>query len=283
LLAGLASVAMSAFIKHIGQNIPVIEILFIRQFLVLLIISPVIIRNLDTVFKTNVLPMHFLRSLFSLIAMITGFTAVVYMPLAEVTAISFVRTLFTTVLAIIFLKEVVGIRRWSSVVIGFIGVVIIIRPDVGNFNFYAMLAIISALFVSGINIVMRKLSQIDNPSTIMAYQSIIVTLVMAIPAFYWWVTPTLEETVYILIVGGLMSVMQWLFIQAFKVGEAAAIVPMIYVRLVYAALIGIIIFGEYPTTGTLAGAAIIIASTFYTMHRTALKKKTGASKDTPVS
>ncbi len=283
LLAGLASVAMSALIKHIGQNIPVIEILFIRQFLVLMIISPIIIKNLGTVFKTRVLGMHFLRSLFSLIAMISGFTAVVYLPLAEVTAISFVRTLFTTVLAIVFLKEVVGIRRWSSVIVGFIGVLIIIRPDAGNLNFYAMLAILSALFVSAINIVMRKLSQIDNPSTIMTYQSIIVTSVMAVPSYFVWVTPTPEEAVYILMIGGLMSIMQWLFIQAFKVGEAAAIVPMIYVRLIYAAIIGIVIFGEYPTVWTLTGAGIIMASTFYTMHRTALKKKTGAPTDTPAS
>jgi len=273
LIASMVSVVMSALIKQVGQNIPVVEILFIRQLLVLMIISPVILRNLDTVFTTGVFRLHFTRSLLSVVAMFTGFTAVVHLPLAEVTAISFVRTLFTTVLAIFFLKEVVGIRRWSSVVIGFIGVLVIVRPDSDNINAFALLALISALFVSCINIVMRKLSQIDNPSTIMAYQSIFVTLVMAVPTVFLWVTPTFEEAFFVLLIGGLMSMMQWLFIQAFKAGEAAAIAPMEYARLIFAAVIGIIFFAEVPTAWTLSGAGIIMASTLYTMHRNALKKR----------
>ena len=125
--------------------------------------------------------------------MLTGFIAVVHLPLAEVTAISFVRTLFTTILAIFFLKEVVGVRRWSSVIVGFIGVLVIVRPEADNINDYALLAIVSAFFVSSMNILMRKLSQIESSSTLMAYQSIFVALAMAGPAIYLWVMPTLDE------------------------------------------------------------------------------------------
>ena len=273
LAASLLSVLMTSLIKHVGQSIPVVEILFIRQMLVMAIISPVILKNIDTVFETRVFRLHALRSSLSVIAMITGFTAVVHLPLAEVTAISFVRTLFTTVLAIFFLKEVVGVRRWSSVIVGFIGVLVIVRPEPENINAYALLAVASAFFVSGINIVMRKLSQIERPSTIMAYQSIFVTLVMAGPAIYLWVTPSLYEVFFIVVIGGLMSVMQWAFIQAFKVGEAAAIAPMEYSRLLYAAVIGIVFFAEVPTAWTLGGAGIIVASTLYTLHRNAVKKR----------
>ncbi len=273
LLASFVSVVMSSFIKHVGQTIPVMEILFIRQALVLLIISPVVLKNISTVFKTNVYRLHFLRASLSVIAMFTGFTAVVHMPLAEVTAITFARTLFTTILAIIFLKEVIGIRRWSSIIIGFIGVLVIVRPDAGNIDVYALLAIISALFVSGINIVMRKLSQIEKPSTIMVFQSLFIALVMAGPTYYQWVTPSFDEMVFIVMIGGLMSLMQWLFIQAFKAGEASAIAPMEYVRLLYAAIIGIIFFAEIPTVWTLVGAGIIVATTLYTMHRNTVKTK----------
>jgi drug/metabolite transporter (DMT)-like permease len=273
LVASLLSVLMTSFIKHVGQSIPVVEILFIRQVLVVVIISPVILKNIDTVFTTRVLRIHVLRSCLSVIAMITGFTAVVHLPLAEVTAISFVRILFTTILAILFLKEIVGVRRWSSVIVGFIGVLVIVRPEPENINAYALLAIASAFFVSGINVVMRKLSQIERSSTIMAYQSIFVTLAMAGPAIYLWVTPTLDEALFIALIGGLMSLMQWTFIQAFKAGEAAAIAPMDYARLLYAAVIGIVFFAEIPTPWTLGGAGIIIASTLYTLHRNALKKR----------
>ncbi len=273
LVASLVSVLMASFIKHVGQSIPVVEILFIRQVLVVVIISPVILKNIDTVFTTRVFRFHALRGSLSVVAMLTGFTAVVYLPLAEVTAISFVRTLFTTILAIFFLKEVVGVRRWSSVIVGFIGVLIIVRPEPENINAYALLAIASAFFVSCINILMRKLSQIEKPSTIMVYQSIFVTLAFAGPAIYLWVTPTLDEVFLIVAIGGLMSVMQWTFIQAFKVGEAAAIAPMEYARLLYAVFIGIVFFAEVPTPWTLGGAGIIIASTLYTLHRNALKKR----------
>jgi len=273
LLASLISVLMTSLIKHVGQSIPVVEILFIRQILVLVIISPVILKNIDTVFKTKVLRLHVLRGSISVVAMLTGFTAVVHLPLAEVTAISFVRTLFTTILAIFFLKEVVGVRRWSSVIIGFVGVLIIVRPDLENLNAYALLAIASAFFVSSINIVMRKLSQIENPSTIMAYQSIIVALAMSGPAIYLWVMPTWDEALFIMVIGGLMSLMQWIFIQAFKAGEAAAIAPMEYSRLLYAGIIGIVFFAEVPTPWTLGGAGIIIGSTLYTLHRNTLKKR----------
>ncbi len=120
---------------------------------------------------------------------------------------------------------------------------------------------------------MRKLSQIENSSTIMVYQSIIVTLAMAGPAIYLWVMPTWDEVFFIVVIGSLMSLMQWIFIQAFKVGEAAAIAPMEYSRLLYAAVIGIVFFAEIPTLWTLTGAVIIIASTLYTLHRNTLKKQ----------
>ena len=271
LIASLTSVVMSSLIKHVGQTIPVIEILFVRQILVMIIISPVIFRNLGTVFKSSIYGLHFLRASLSVIAMYTGFTAVVNMPLAEVTAITFARILFTTILAIIFLKEIIGMRRWISIIIGFVGVLVIIHPDPDNINIYALMAIVSALFVSGIQIVLRKLSQVDKPSTILAFHSVFIALAMAVPTYYQWVMLNLDEMIYILMIGILMSLMQWLFIQAFKAGEAAAIAPMEYVRLLYAGVIGIIFFAEIPTVWTLSGAAIIVASTLYTMHRNAVR------------
>ncbi|WNJ99768.1 DMT family transporter [Thalassospiraceae bacterium LMO-JJ14] len=271
LIASLVSVIMSSLIKQVGQTIPVIEILFVRQILVLIIISPVIFKNRATVFKSNIYGMHFLRASLSIFAMYLGFSAVVNMPLAEVTAISFARILFTTILAIIFLNEVIGLRRWTSIIIGFVGVLVIIRPDPDNINIYALMAVTSALFVSAVQIILRKLSQIDKPSTILVFHSVTITLVMAIPAYIQWIMPSIDEMIFIVMIGSLMSLMQWMFIQALKVGEAAAIAPMEYVRLLYAGIIGIVFFAETPTVWTLSGAGIIVASTLYTMRRNTLK------------
>ena len=272
ILASLFGAVMGGVIKFVGQRIPVFEILFIRQICVLLIISPLLLRNPIKLFKTNKLKLHVMRGIFAAIAMITGFTALVHLPLAEATAISFAQTLFTTLLAIIFLKEAVGIRRWSVTIVGFIGVLIIIRPSTESINEYAILALISSLFVAGIIIVLRRLAQTDNPSTIMAYQSLFVTVIMSGPAFYLWIMPTWLELALTLMIGVLMSAMQWVRIQGMKVAEAASVAPFEYIRLIFATLIGIIIFSEIPTIWTVTGSAIIIGSTLYTLKRNALRK-----------
>jgi drug/metabolite transporter (DMT)-like permease len=275
LLASLIGAVMSALIKSIGQHIPVFEILFIRQLIVLVILAPVIVHNRRTVFKTTMFRFHFMRGTFAAVAMATGFTALVHMPLAEVTAISFARTLFMTLLAIMFLGESVGLRRWSVTIVGFIGVLIIIRPGTEGIDAYAILALISSLFVAGIIIVLRKLSQVERSSTIMAYQSCFVTVIMAGPALYLWVQPSLEELLIILVIGGLMSNMQWVMIQGLKAAEAVAVAPVEYARLLFATVIGIFFFAEIPTLWTLAGSAIIIASTLYTVRRNAMVKGKG--------
>ena len=272
ILASLFGAVMGGVIKFVGQRIPVFEILFIRQICVLLIISPLLLRNPIKLFKTNKLKLHVMRGTFAAIAMITGFTALVHLPLAEATAISFAQTLFTTLLAIIFLKEAVGIRRWSVTIVGFIGVLIIIRPSTDSINEYAILALISSLFVAGIIILLRRLAQTDNPSTIMAYQSLFVTVIMSGPAFYLWIMPTWLELALTLMIGVLMSAMQWVRIQGMKVAEAASVAPFEYIRLIFATLIGIIIFSEIPTIWTVTGSAIIIGSTLYTLKRNALRK-----------
>ena len=180
---------------------------------------------------------------------------------------------FITLLALIFLRETVGIRRWSVTIIGFIGVLIIIRPGPGNLNEYAFLALLSSMFVAGIVIVLRKLSQIDPASTIMVYQSFFITLVMAGPAFYFWIRPTWQELVLILVIGALMSIMQWLTIQALKFAEAVAVAPIDYARLLFATALGMIYFSEIPTIWTISGSSVIIASTLYTIRRNAVLKK----------
>jgi len=203
--------------------------------------------------------------------MMTGFTALVHLPLAEVTAISFTQTLFTTLLAIIFLNETVGIRRWTVTIVGFFGVLVIIRPTTDGMNEFALLALISALFVAGVIIIIRRLSRTDAPATIMAHLSLFVTIVMAGPAFYVWVMPTLVELAIILIFGILMSAIEWLRIEGMREAEAAVVAPFEYTRLLFATIIGVLVFSEIPTIWTLVGSTIIIGSTLYTIRRNALR------------
>ncbi len=274
LLASACSAGMGAIFKIVGQQIIVFEIIFIRQLIVAAILFPMNFHIGMAVFKTSMLRFHVLRGIVASIAMAAGFSAIIYIPLAEAMAIIFSKTLFLTVLAIIFLGERVGIRRWSVTIIGFIGVLIIIRPTPEGVSIFALLALISAFFQASVGIILRKVSQVDQPVTIMSYQCVFIMLAMIGPTIYYWVTPTLTDFLLIVIIGALMWLTQVAMIQGFKAGEAVAIAPVEYTRLLFASVLGYFLFSEVPTVWTVSGAAIIVACTLYTVHRNAVVKKT---------
>lgn len=279
LLSSLAFAVMVACIKLLGRDLPVVEILLFRQMFVLVVMSPVIIRGFPGVLKTTRLPVHITRALLAFCAMTAGFTAVVHLPLAEATAISFARTLFTTMLAVLILHEVVGWRRWSATLVGFAGILIVARPSPEHFNEYALLALISAAFVAALQIALRSLAQTERPVTIMTFQNVTLSILLAGPAAYFWVTPSLEQIAFLAFIGGIMSIVQWTMIKAYGTGEASAIAPMEYGRLVFATVAGIVVFSEIPTVYTLVGSAVIIASTLYTLHRNSIRRAADASPD----
>ena len=278
-LSSLVFAVIATCIKLLGQDLPVIEILFFRQMFVILVVLPAIARGFPTVLVTSRWPVHLTRALLAFVAMTAGFTALVHLPLAEATAISFARTLFTTILAVVFLHEVVGWRRWTATLVGFLGVVVVARPSPEQFNEYALLALLSACFVAALQIALRSLAQTERPVTIMAYQNVCLSLLLAGPAAYLWVTPTWEQVAFLAAIGVLMSVVQWTMIKAYGIGEASAIAPMEYGRLLFATVAGIWVFAEVPTVYTLVCATLIIASTLYTVHRNRLRQAPATAKE----
>ncbi|WP_193181321.1 DMT family transporter [Nisaea sediminum] len=265
-LASLFFAVMTAAIKDVGQRIPVWEILFIRQICVILILGPQLFRSFPAGFKTERLHLHGLRIGFSLLAMAAGFTAVIYMPLAQVTAISFARTLFITLLAVLILKEVVDLKRWGATLFGFAGVLVVLQPSFDGIDFYAGLAMASAVFVAAVMILTRILTKTESPMTIMTYQSFGLTIAFAIPAILFWETPTYEEMAMMVLTGVLMSLAQYSNIKAYKHGEASAVQPMEYTRLVFAGLIGVMFFQEMPSLWTIVGSIVIFVGAIYSVR-----------------
>ncbi|MDG1885772.1 MAG: DMT family transporter [Alphaproteobacteria bacterium] len=267
LTGGLFATVMITGIKFAGQRLPVLEILFMRQLFLFIMLTPILAREFPGAFRTKRLKLHFTRCAVSIVAMVTGFTAIVHLPLAEATAISFSRALFATVLAVLILKELVGIRRWGATLVGFLGVLIIVQPSSDGINAYALLAIISAALVSCNLIMTKKLTTTEKPKTIMAYHAGLLTIAYAGPCWWLWVEPTWPEVGLIIGLAGLMSAVQYCIIRGYRDAEASAAQPIEYVRLLYAAAIGFLVFAEIPTTWTWVGAALIIASSLYTMKR----------------
>lgn len=265
-VAGFFFTLMTALIKQIGDTIPVVQILLFRQITMTCTVLPVLISGYPGILRTRHLPLHLIRVTLAIVAMTCGFTAFVHLPLAEATALGFAKSLFVTLFALVLLREVAGPRRWIAVLLGFVGVLVMVQPDAEGLNLYAVLAVIGAAAAAMVMVIIRKVSQFDRPVTILSYQAILVGVLMVPPAIYFWVTPTLEQWIIMLAIGLLSVIGQLANIQGFKEGEATAVAPMDYSRLVFAAAIGFVVFLEVPDVTTLVGAALICATSFYTVR-----------------
>ena len=189
--------------------------------------------------------------------------AVIHMPLAAVTALSFTRILFTTFVAVWILRELVSGRRWAATAVGFVGVVVMVRPDTGGIDPIAMIAIGAALVFAVANVLIRLMARTEPPMRILFYYHVGGTVLFAAPAAWVWQTPVGIEWLYAAAIGVLTTLGMVGFVRGFAVGEASVIGPMEYIRLIYAAILGFLFFAEIPDPWTIIGALIIVAATTY--------------------
>jgi len=277
MFAAFGFALMVALIKWAGQRLPVTQILLVRQVGMTLMLAPFLATNFPESLKTNHLPLQLARIALALIAMLAGFTAVVNMPLADATSIAFAKSFFVTIFAVFILKETVGWYRWSAVFVGFIGVLIMVRPGTEGFSMYGVLAITGAAAAGLVMVIIRKLTRIDAPATILAYQAIGVGLIMVIPAIIQWVPPTPTEWMLLAGIGVVSYFAQKANILAYTYGEASLLASLDYIRLLYATLFGWLLFSELPGSSTITGAAIIIVASVYTVYRERQRKQQLAS------
>ncbi|GGB36489.1 multidrug transporter [Roseibium aquae] len=274
LQAAFLFTVMTALIKLVGDGLTVFQILAIRQAIMVAIVAPKIVPNLPGSLATRRPGLQAARIVFASTAMLCGFTAIIHMPLADATALGFSKTFFVTVFAILFLGEQVGRHRWGATIVGFIGVLVMLRPDgEGLIDPYALMAIVGAAAAGMVMIILRILTRTDAPVTILTYQATFVGLIMAIPAYLTWQTPTFDQWVLLGLIGVVSWAAQMSNIQAFRAGEATAIASLDYTRLLYATLFGAFLFGHWPSVETLVGAVIIIAASLYTVRREAIHGK----------
>ena len=268
LVAAFLFSVMIALIKIAGQRLHVTEILFFRQLTMIAIAAPIIAPSFPRSLYTARPGLQALRIILAFFAMVLGFSAFIHLPLAEVTTVTFAKTFFITVLAILLLGEVVGARRWGAMIAGFLGVLVIAWPSgTDALNIYGFMAVISSACVAAVIIIIRKLSQVDQPITIMTYQAMGVGLLMVLPAIYFWKTPTLGEIMLLIAIGGFSALGQYCNIMSLRAAEASFVSLFDYSRLVYSLLLGLWLFNEWPETRVFFGAVLIIAAAIYTLHR----------------
>ncbi len=273
MVAALFFSIMIALIKVLGQKYHITQILFVRQLVMTLIVLPAIWGDFPKALKTNNLSLQLLRVGLALTAMLLGFTAVIHLKLADATALGFAKSFFVTIFAVVILKETVGIRRWAAVAIGFLGVLVMLRPGADAFSIYGAFSVMSAGCAGLVMIIIRYMSRTDSPTTILTFQALGVGLVIAIPAIWFWQWPELIEWMIMIAMGIVSYFAQMCNIYAYKWGEASVLASLDYVRLLYATILGYLLFSSLPGIQTWIGASIIITASIYTIRREAMRKQ----------
>jgi drug/metabolite transporter (DMT)-like permease len=262
---------MMTLIKLLGATLPLAQILLVRQLLVLALLTLVVGHGMRGVLRTARPGLQVLRAGFSLGAMFFGFLAIIHLPMAEATSLGFSQVMFVTLGAILILGEKVDLKRWIAMVIGFVGILIILRPTGEAMSFYAVSAIIGAMFGAGITVTVRMLGQTERTETILFWQGILMSLVLLLPSWWLWVAPTPREWLWLIATGIVGTAGQWLITRAYQYGEASALAPLDFVRLLLATASGFLVFGEIPDLLTVLGASLVVLGTLYTVRRNSRK------------
>jgi drug/metabolite transporter (DMT)-like permease len=257
------------FVKILGGTIHPVEMVFFRYCVGMLVMTPVFLRAGREIMTTQKLPLHIGRGIIAGIGQAGAFYAVVHLLLADATAVQFSRPLFMTLLAVFILGETVGWRRWTATLVGFGGVLVMVRPGHTGFDIAWIVAIVTALIFALAMILIRKLAQTEPPTRIIFYYHLTGVGFFVLPTVWVWQTPTAEEWFFLVMIGLTTTAAMVCFVRGLAVGEASIVGPMEYTRLIYAALLGYFLFAEIPVIWTWIGAAIIVASALYIARREA--------------
>lgn len=201
--------------------------------------------------------------------------AIRHAQLVDAVAVSFVAPFFLTILGALFLGEKIGIRRWSAVVVGFIGAMIIIRPGTGAVHPAVLLVVIAALVYAMRQVIGRKLADTDKTHTTVAYTAIVGSLLISLPMPFVWRTP--ETTTHILLIISMATmgaVAEVLVIKALEVAEAVVVAPIHYTLIIWGTIYGYLVFDQLPDIWTWTGTAIIVAAGIFTLRRSNTKQST---------
>jgi len=264
---GFIFTSTSAMIRLLSTQVESVQTAFFRAVISVILLLPMIVAGRVKPWHSKRIIGHFWRTAMGTGSMVLGFYAVSMLPLADATAIAFSQPLFSVVVAALVLGEKVRWRRWSATVIGFAGVLIMVRPGEGSLQLGALVALANAAAVSISILLVRRLSDSETPLMILTQFAIFSTILLAVPATLVWRWPDLWGWVLAFGIALSATVGQYFWVQAFKSGEMSAVAPFEYMRLPFAVFVGWLIWGEMPVIWTYVGASIVIGSALYIAHR----------------
>ena len=273
ILAGIIFVSFNAVIRHVSSDMHPMQAAFLRYIFGLIFLAPYFIGRRLAALRTRRLGLFAFRGLIHGLGVLLWFYAMSRLPLAQITALSFLTPVFATIGAILFLGEKVSYRRIGAVMFGFAGAMVILRPGVVGIDIGAVAMLVAAPLFAGSKLITKALTRTETTAAIVAYLAIFVTLVQLAPALWVWRQPTGQETLLLAGTAVLATGGHLCQVQALKLAELTAVQPVEFLTLVWATLFGFFVFAEVPLVWTWIGGVMIIGSATYIARREALARR----------
>ncbi len=265
---------MHGAVRLVSAGVHPFEIAFFRNVFGFLVFTPMLARSGLRLLHTRRLGAHVGRGAINSCSMLAWFTALSLIPLADATALALAGPLFVTLGAMFFLGETVRARRWIALGVGAVGTVVIIRPGLEEVSLGALLVLFTAFSVSGSKLIAKSLARTDSTVTIVAYLTLTMMPITLVAALLVWRWPSAAELAWLVAIGAVGSCGHLCFVKAYKFADLSAVEPITFTRLIWAALIGYLVFAELPDMGVWIGGGMIVAATSYIAHREAAARRT---------
>ncbi|MGD9614066.1 MAG: DMT family transporter [Alphaproteobacteria bacterium] len=268
----------NAVVKWQLESYPLGEVAFSRTLFAFLTVAIIVLPRAGLgVLRTRRYREHLQRGLSQFGSMVCWLLAVSVLSLGAATAIGFAAPLFTTLLSIVVLKEKVGIHRWSALIVGFIGVIVITDPGPGMLTYGALFALGNAILISTVAIAIRRMSVSESTETLTLYQMSIMLLCTVCLLPFGFRLPAWYDALALALAGVGNGIAQFWWTRSLSLAPPSAVVPFNYLSLVWASMLGFAIWGDVPTPGLLLGSAIVVASGLYILWRETMRRGRSAT------
>jgi drug/metabolite transporter (DMT)-like permease len=264
---GVLFVAVTGIVRHLGTDMSPVQAAFIRYLFGLVLLLPVFFRMGSLLRAPSVFGLHAARGVIHGIGVMLWFFAMARIPIAEVTALGFTAPIFTTLGAALFLGERLRLYRIGAVLIGFGGALVVLQPGFQSLNIGSLAQLAAAPLFACSFLIAKRLTGVESSTAIVAYLSIFVTLVLLPPALIVWRTPTWVELGWLFATASCATAGHYTLTQAFRAADITVTQPIQFLQLVWATLLGLLVFGEQPEVWTWVGGGMIVASATFIAHR----------------
>ena len=272
ILAGALFASMHGTVRLVSFDLHPFLIAFFRNLFGFLVLIPILMRGGVGRFKTKRFGLHTFRACINSVSMLTWFTALSLIPLADATALALTGPLFVTLGAILTFSERVGFWRWAALIVGAIGALMVIRPGFEAVNLGALLTIAATATAAVSKLCAKSLTKTEDPATIAAYVQFLMTPITLVAALFYWQWPTVEQLIGLIAIGTLGSLAHLFTAKAYAIADLSFAEPITFTRMIWATLFGYIVFSEVPDVWTWVGAFTIVSATSIISYRERVQK-----------